>query len=126
MPETINTAKLRRILRAVHDQGEAYRALSDRSMSLRDEIERKESSLQQAVRSAGLPKLERKRRENAIDALREESRQLAEHREYLSESGHRDAIPKLVNYARRAGYVVDEQACTVRPKFEGEPGKVHV
>lgn len=125
MPETINAEKLRRILRAAHDRDEAYRGLSDRSLALRDEIGRKESSLQQAVRSAGLPKMERKRREKAIDALREEARQLSEHREFLSEGGHRDAIPGLVDYARRNGYVVDTKTCTCRRKYEGEAGKIY-
>lgn len=125
MPEQINADKLRRILRAAHNQDEAYRGTSDRFLALGDDIARLESALERDIRGARLHDPERKRRENSIEALREEKRQIAEYRESLSESGYRKSLSALVDYARKQGYVVNEQACTVRPRYENEPGRIY-
>lgn len=123
----IDAAKLRGLLRAAHEQYATYRRLTDTFLEMRDDIGRFEGRLASDRRAAGLDKLEIKRRERQIEAMREELGQVAEQRQSLSGGPqHKEALQGLVAYARRHGYTVDEGACTVRPRFAGEPARAYL
>lgn len=126
----IDVAKLRRLLSERRQMLDAARRTTDQYLASRDEVARLELRHADELRRSGYGtagrdgiggKLLRKRAEARIEAARDEARQIAEQRDAASERAQNPALPGLVDYARKNGFVVDESRATIRLRIDGEP-----
>ncbi len=110
-PPNFNTAKLRLLLRQRKDANDSVRNLTDAFLDTRDEVSRLQLGIEEKQRYGERPN---QSDEINLAALKDQQRQLQDDRDRAGERlNELSFVEDLIVYARKAGYLVDPERCTV-------------